>query len=110
MTQPMDPERQEPPSTPASRSPLRKLDRIRDAVVRSSQIGKLKLDATLLRRERDRLIQQLGEAALNLIMTSRLAVPEEIAPLVKQIQTLEGRIEADSRQMASILKEGLEGG
>jgi len=106
----MDPERQDPAPAPATRSPLRKLDRIRDAVVRSSQIGKLKLDATLLRRERDRLIQQLGESALNLIMTTRLSVPEELAPLVKQIQTLESRIEADSRQMAAILKEGLEGG
>jgi hypothetical protein len=42
---------------------LSQLDRIRDAVVRSSQIGKIKLDATFLRRERDRLVKQLGEEA-----------------------------------------------
>jgi hypothetical protein len=88
---------------------LGQLDRIRDAVVRSSQIGKIKLDATFLRRDRDRLIRQLGEEALNLMLTDRLTVPEELAPLLREIQSLEGKIEADGRQMDQILQEGLQG-
>ena len=87
---------------------LTQLDRIRDAVVRSSQIGKIKLDATFLRRERDRLVKELGEEALNLMLTERLKVPEELGHLVAEIQVVEGKIEADGRQMDQILHEGLE--
>jgi hypothetical protein len=88
---------------------LWQLDRIRDAVVRSSQIGKIKLDATFLRRERDRLIKQLGEEALNLMLADRLKIPDELASLLGEIQLLEGKIEADGRQMDQILQEGLQG-
>ena len=34
------------------------IHRIRNALVRSSQVAKLKLDATFLRRERDRLLME----------------------------------------------------
>ncbi len=88
---------------------LSQLDRIRDAVVRSSQIGKIKLDATFLRRERDRLVKQLGEEALNLMLAERLKVPDELAPLLREIELLERKIEADGRQMDQILQEGVQG-
>ncbi|MHB8419996.1 MAG: hypothetical protein ACYDCL_18130 [Myxococcales bacterium] len=97
-----------PPRDPFAKA-LTQLERVRDAVVRSSQIGKIKLDATFLRRERDRLVKQLGEEALNLMLADRLPVPQELEALVREVQGLEGRIEADSRQMSEILHEGLEG-
>ncbi len=85
------------------------LDRVREAVVRSSQIGKIKLDSTFLRRERERLVLRLGEEALNLMLADRLAVPPELAPIIKQIEGVERRIEMSGRQVDEILKEGLEG-
>ncbi|HUB08138.1 MAG TPA: hypothetical protein VMB50_14115 [Myxococcales bacterium] len=88
---------------------MAQIERVRDAVVRSSQIGKIKLDATFLRRERDRLVKQLGEEALNLMLVDRLAVPQELQQLLAEIRVVEGRIEADGRQMDEILHEGLEG-
>ncbi len=87
---------------------LAQLERVRDAVVRSSQIGKIKLDATFLRRERDRLVKQLGEEVLNLMLADRLSIPQELEKLVRDIQTVEGRIEADGRQVDEIMQEGLQ--
>ncbi|MHB1846410.1 MAG: hypothetical protein ACYCWW_16430 [Deltaproteobacteria bacterium] len=85
------------------------LERVREAVVRSSQIGKIKLDSTFLRRERERLVAQLGEQALNLMLADRLPIPDELSPLVKEIEGVEGRIAASGKQVDEILKEGLEG-
>ncbi len=84
------------------------LGRVREAVVRSSQIGKIKLDSTFLRRDREKLVQKLGEEALNLMLADRLAIPEELSDIVRQIQLLEGKIEAEGRQVDEIMKEGLE--
>ena len=86
---------------------LGQIDRVREAVVRSSQIGKIKLDATFRRRDRDQLVLRLGEEALNLMLTDRLAIPEELSALVKEIEGLERRIEADGKQVDEILQEGL---
>ena len=84
------------------------LGRVRDAVVRSSQIGKIKLDSTFLRKDRERLVLELGEEALNLMLVDRLPVPEELSGLVRRIRETEGRIEAESRQVDAILREGLD--
>ena len=46
-------------------SALGQIDEIRDVIVRGSQAGKAKIDVQLLRRQRDRLLAQIGEAVLD---------------------------------------------
>jgi len=84
----------------------KKLERLRHALVRSSQIGKLKLDATFLRRERDGVVQELGEAALRLMRAGTLAVPAELRGLYEEASALDEKIESGGRLVEEMRKEG----
>jgi len=83
----------------------KKLERLRHALVRSSQIGKLKLDATFLRRERDGVVQELGEAALRLMRVAKLPIPDELRGLYDEANALEGKIESGGRLVEEMRKE-----
>ena len=45
-------------------SALGQIDEIRDVIVKGSHAGKAKLDAQLLKRQRDKVLQQIGEAVI----------------------------------------------
>jgi hypothetical protein len=83
----------------------KKLERLRHVLVRSSQIGKLKLDATFLRRERDSVVHELGEAAIRLMRVAKLAIPEELRGLYEEANALEGKIESGGRLVEEMRKE-----
>jgi hypothetical protein len=62
---------QKKPPTPGTpdlsslwQSALGSIDEIRDVIVRGSHAGKAKLDAQLLKRQRDKLLMQIGEAVI----------------------------------------------
>ena len=66
-------EQKKPSSTPDDvrrdlsslwQSALGQIDEIRDVIVRGSQAGKAKLDAQFLKRQRDKLLVQIGEAVI----------------------------------------------
>ena len=81
------------------------IHRIRNALVRSSQVAKLKLDATFLRRERDRLLMQLGEAALTLLDSGEISEHPALATLLADARALEQRLEDSLRQIDEIHQE-----
>ena len=83
----------------------KKLERLRHALVRSSQIGKLKLDATFLRRERDGVVQELGEAAVRLMRAGTLAIPETLQGLYEEVAALDEKIESGGRLVEEMRKE-----
>ena len=85
--------------------PRHPLDRLRDALVRTSQIGKLKLDAVFLRRERDRLIQRLGEAALTLVETGDIAEHPGLADALVDIRALDQKLNETLRGISAIQRE-----
>jgi len=87
---------------PMSQPPIH---RIRNALVRSSQVAKLKLDATFLRRERDRLLMQLGEAALTLLDSGEISEHPALATLLADARALEQRLEDSLRQIDEIHQE-----
>jgi hypothetical protein len=63
-------EQKKPPSSGAPdlsslwQTALGSIDEIRDVIVRGSHAGKAKLDAQLLKRQRDKLLMQIGEAVI----------------------------------------------
>jgi len=81
------------------------IHRIRNALVRSSQVAKLKLDATFLRRQRDNLLMELGEAALTLLDAGELAAHPALATLLSDARALEERLEEALRQIDEIHRE-----
>jgi len=81
------------------------MHRFRNAVVRSSQVAKLKLDATFLRRERDNLLLKLGEAALGLLNSGDLTEHPALAMLLADARALEQRLDEALRQIDEIHRE-----
>lgn len=79
--------------------------RLRDVLVRQSQIGKLKLDATFVRRERDALLMQLGETALQLLARGELSEHPALGELLAELRRLDERRERDLRQVDAIRTE-----
>jgi hypothetical protein len=83
----------------------RAIDRIRDAVVRSSQVAKLKLDAAFLRRERDRLVLLLGEATLALLDAGQVPERSELAAVLADVRAVDLRLADSLRQIDEIHRE-----
>jgi len=71
-------------------------DTLREVVVRSSQSGKLRVDLALLHRERQQLLETLGEQVAALIEDETLEVPDEVRHTWERVREVEGRIKADS--------------
>lgn len=80
---------------------------VRDAVVRSSQVGKIKLDATFLRRERDRLFARLGEEVFDRVEEGRLVLPDDLVGPIEQLREVERRLEEQEAEIAAVHSEAL---
>ncbi len=64
------------------------LEELKDVLLKASQSAKGKLDATLLRRERDRLYQDLGEQTYLLVEEGSLKVPASLRDTIDRIHAL----------------------
>jgi hypothetical protein len=80
------------------------LERFRDRVVHRSQVGKRRLEATFLRRELDRKLQDLGARLLALTQQGA-ALPQELAALLQEAKDLEGRLQAQLADIAALESE-----
>jgi hypothetical protein len=81
-------------------------EELRDAVVRSSQVAKTKLDATFLRRERDRLLHQLGSDYLRLVNEKQAVPPAEMKTIIDAIRKVDSDIAEQENEINAILQEG----
>ena len=81
------------------------LGEVKDAVVRSSQIGKLKLDATFLRRERDAAALRLGDAVFARVEAGDFELDAELDPLLARIRELEAQLAETDHEIAQVHAE-----
>jgi hypothetical protein len=83
---------------------LGSIDEIRDAIVRGSQAGRAKIDAQLLIRQRDKLLQQLGAQLLEEVARGH-PLPPGCADLTQRIATLDADIERAEAEATRAFKE-----
>ncbi|WP_373045046.1 hypothetical protein [Vulgatibacter sp.] len=81
------------------------LGEVKDAVVRNSQIGKIKLDASFLRRERDGFVQALGAALYERSERGDIELPADLGELVGRIRALDARLEDQEAELAAVEAE-----
>ena len=72
-------------------SALGQIDEIRDVIVRGSQAGKAKLDVQLLKRQRERLLTQMGAAVLDDAQRG-VALPGSCEELGKRVLEIDQQI------------------
>lgn len=71
---------------------LGQIDEIRDVIVRGGQAGKAKIDAELLKRQRDRALCELATSLLHEVDRGALALPSALDEPAKRVRELEAQI------------------
>lgn len=87
-------------------STIDQFDEIKDAIVKSSQAGKAKLDAAFLKRQRERLFAQLGEDVLRAADEQGFALPASTEETVKRLRELEQQIRAEEEEAERLMRRG----
>jgi len=83
------------------------LDELKDVIVSSSSAGKAKLDATMLKRERDRVLQKLGEAVAG--TDDQAGFPVAWQELIAEARGIEDQIAAQEREYERLVKAAVDG-
>lgn len=84
------------------RSTLKQFDELKDVLVESSTAGKAKIDATLLKREREHKLAAIGEAVLALMEDGKIELPLELKGTVDRIREIESEIEAQETEFRRV--------
>lgn len=71
---------------------LGQIDEIRDVIVRGGQAGKAKIDAELLKRQRDRALCELAALVLHEAEQGALALPPACEEHAKRVRELDAQI------------------
>ncbi|HEY4223034.1 MAG TPA: hypothetical protein VGO62_16870 [Myxococcota bacterium] len=82
-------------------SALGQIDEIRDVIVRGSQAGKAKLDVQLLKRQRDKLLMQIGEAVIH-----EGHVPASCEELAARVVDVDKQIADADAEAQKVFKRG----
>lgn len=78
------------------------LAEVREAVVRSSQVGKMKIDVTFLRREQDKAYQRLGAKVFELAEEGEIELSKELTPLVDLVRSLGRQIVEQEAELSDV--------
>jgi hypothetical protein len=86
------------------RTTLDQFDEIKNAIVRSSSAGKAKLDATFLRRQRERLLIELGAQVMEAAEQGEVRLPERVQNIATRVRELEAQIEEQEGEVERLLR------
>ncbi len=100
-----DPEQMKKQFSDIWKQTVEQLEDIREAVVKASQTARERLDATFLRRERDRLYQQLGEDTFVLIESGKLEPPRALRDLLDRIHVIGQQLDEAEKEAAEAEKD-----
>ena len=77
-------------------------DEIKEVVVHNSHVGRKKLDAAFLKRQRDRLYQDLGELVFAETAAGRMDLAPEGQRVVERLQEVSAKLEAEESSLRDI--------
>lgn len=78
---------------------------MRDVVVRSSQIGKIKLDTAQLRRDREAALARLGAEAFARAEAGEIVLPPDLDGVREEVRALEDRLAQQEIELAAVEAE-----
>ena len=83
---------------------LDQFDEIKDVIVKSSSAGKVKLDSTILKRERDRLLTRLGTLTLEALEAGTITAPPGAEELLTKISAKTEELREMEKEFDSLVK------
>jgi hypothetical protein len=86
------------------KSTIDQFDELKNVVVRGSNAGKAKLDSTFLKRQRDKLLAEIGEELLAYAEGGGFDLPEGVAKKAERLTTLEDEISEAESQVDRLLR------
>jgi hypothetical protein len=86
------------------KSTIDQFDEIKNVIVRSSGAGKAKLDATFLKRQRDKLLAELGARLMELADAGEITLPEEVQGTAGRVRELEREIDDQEGEVDRLLR------
>ncbi len=81
---------------------------LRDQVQRTTELAMAKTQSNFLERDKDRALRNLGEAVWNQVQKGKLALPTAMKEVVKAMEEVQRKIDAEQRDIAELLREGEE--
>ncbi|MCA9520123.1 MAG: hypothetical protein KC609_04095 [Myxococcales bacterium] len=79
------------------------LNDLKNAVVSTAQVGRLKLDVTFLRRSRDRMLRDLGSAIVAAVASGDVILEGELQQLCEQIAEVDAKIRDEEARVDELL-------
>ncbi|OJH41756.1 hypothetical protein [Cystobacter ferrugineus] len=92
----------------AFESAQQKMSQLRKQVETHSALAEAKARSDLLQAEKERVMRELGEAVFKQVQKGRLELPTSFAPLLKAIDQVQLKVEAQAREITDLLQEGEE--
>ena len=81
---------------------------LRKQVETHSALAQAKTQSDFLQKEKERVMRELGEAVFKQVQKGRLELPTSFAPLLKAIEQVQLKVEAQAREISDLLQEGEE--
>lgn len=76
---------------------------LKDAVVSTAQVGRLKLDVTFLRRGRERMLREIGEAVVTAVAKGDVTLPDELQELCVKLAEVDEKIREEEARVDELL-------
>lgn len=94
--------------TDAWKSAQVQLEELREAVERTGEMARLKVQSEFLNRDLDRALRDLGEAVWSQVKKGNLELPRALSSLVTVVQDVERKQADQATAINEILSEGTE--
>jgi hypothetical protein len=92
----------------AFQSAQSQMTQLRQQVEKHAELARAKTQHDFIQKEKDRVLRELGEAVLSQVRKGRLELPSTLAPLLKAVEQVEKKAEAQAREITDLLQEGEE--
>ena len=86
------------------KSTIDQFDELKDVVVRSGSAGKAKLDSTFQKRQREKLLAEIGERLLQAASDGAFTLPDDVASKVESLSKLDDEIAENNSEVDRLLR------
>ena len=84
------------------------LAELREQVKRTTELAMAKTQSNFLERDKDKALRNLGEAVWTQVQKGRLSLPASLKDVVKAMEEVQKKIDAEQREIVDLIREGEE--